>query len=237
MSHFAGGGGGRTRVGTKVFLNVYDLQSGPVQDALFAVGCALHHSGVEVLGTEYSFASNVGIFSSSPRAAPPGVAFREQVELGAFEGTAADLRSILTHLEAEGGFGPTSYHLLRRNCNHFASAFCYKLLQRRIPAYVNRISALALCCDCLIPKAVLGHAPVGDSTAGGGPEALLGSSSRSQVQPFTGSGMKLGAASRPASNRMERQAPQNSDDLTDRRERARMAALARLEANNKGQHE
>jgi deubiquitinase DESI2 len=230
MSHFAGGGGGRTRVGTKVFLNVYDLQSGPFQDALFAVGCALHHSGVEVLGTEYSFASNAGIFASSPRATPPGVAFREQVELGTFEGTSADLRSVLAHLESEGGFGPTSYHLLRRNCNHFASALCYKLLQRRIPAYVNRISALALCCDCLIPKAVLEHAPVGDSKDGPTTTALV-PSSRSHVQPFAGSGMKLGTATRPASNHMERQAPANSsDDLTDRRERARLAALARLEA-------
>jgi hypothetical protein len=211
-----------------VYLNVYDLQSGPVQDALFHLGCALHHSGVEVLGSEYSFASSVGIFSSVPREVPGGVAFREQIELGVFDGTSADLRAVLGFLESEGGFGPSSYHLLRRNCNHFASALCLKLLQRQIPGYVNRLSELAHCCDCLIPKSVLEHAPVGDDATGGA--ASRGPTST--IQPFAGTGMKLGAIQPASKQAMERQGLLGtSDDLTDRRERARMAAMARLEAS------
>ena len=38
----------------------------------------IHHSGVEILGREYSFASGGGIFDSSPRDAP-GAKFRESI--------------------------------------------------------------------------------------------------------------------------------------------------------------
>lgn len=55
MSMGPGYQGGRTRVGTKVFLNVYDLA--PANEFLYPVGFGFHHSGIEVLGSEYSFAS------------------------------------------------------------------------------------------------------------------------------------------------------------------------------------
>lgn len=38
----------------------------------------IHHSGVEILGREYSFASGGGIFDSSPKDAP-GAKFRESI--------------------------------------------------------------------------------------------------------------------------------------------------------------
>jgi hypothetical protein len=136
----------------------------------------------------------------------------------------------LAFLASEGGFGPSSYHLLRRNCNHFASALCYKLVRRRVPAYVNRLSDVALCCDCLIPKSVLEHAPVGDGSGGGSSAATGGAAGT--LQPFAGTGLVLGTTQPASKQTMERQAPHGaSEDLTDRRERARMAAMARLEAN------
>jgi hypothetical protein len=39
----------------------------------------VHHSGVEILGTEYTFASGAGIFDHSPREAP-GAKFRERYD-------------------------------------------------------------------------------------------------------------------------------------------------------------
>ena len=48
-------------------MNIYDLS--PANDALWAVGFGLHHSGVEILGTEYSFASGGGIFENTPKQA------------------------------------------------------------------------------------------------------------------------------------------------------------------------
>ena len=64
MSH-----GGRTRVSSVVVvLNIYDLS--PANDYLYPIGFGLHHSGVEILGVEYSFASGGGIFESRPKVAP-----------------------------------------------------------------------------------------------------------------------------------------------------------------------
>jgi hypothetical protein len=56
-------------------LNVYDLS--PANDYLHPIGFGLHHSGVEILGTEYTFASGAGIFNHSPQDAP-GAKFRER---------------------------------------------------------------------------------------------------------------------------------------------------------------
>mmetsp|Transcript_29850 Transcript_29850/g.54842 ORF Transcript_29850/g.54842 Transcript_29850/m.54842 type:complete len:101 (-) Transcript_29850:867-1169(-) len=55
----------------------------------------LHHSGVEILGREYSFASGGGIFDSSPKEAP-GAQFREAIELGAFDGGSSELQSAIS---------------------------------------------------------------------------------------------------------------------------------------------
>lgn len=55
----------------------------------------LHHSGVEILGREYSFASGGGIFDSSPKDAP-GAKFRESIELGAFDGGSSELQSAIS---------------------------------------------------------------------------------------------------------------------------------------------
>lgn len=77
---------------TKIYLNIYDLS--PANDCLYPVGFGLHHSGVEILGSEYSFASGGGIFEGTPREAP-GARFREQVDLGAFEGGSSELKVTL----------------------------------------------------------------------------------------------------------------------------------------------
>ena len=60
-----------------------------------SIGMGLHHSGVEILGKEYSFASGGGIFDSSPKDAP-GATFREAIELGAFDGGSSELQSAIS---------------------------------------------------------------------------------------------------------------------------------------------
>ena len=63
MSFFAGGGGGRTRQGTPVRLHVYDLS--PMNSSiLMPLGLPILHTGVEVFGTEYTFAGGAGVFGS-----------------------------------------------------------------------------------------------------------------------------------------------------------------------------
>ena len=243
-------------MGTKVVLNVYDLSK--VNDYLVSVGMGLHHSGVEILGREYSFASGGGIFDSTPKDAP-GAIYRESIELGSFDGGSGELQSAISDLREE--FGPDQYNLIRRNCNHFANSLVWKLLGRTIPGHVNRLANVGQCLTCCIPKRFLEDAPVGP---GGGGGSSSSSSSGFQVfgrpggggrdkkddgssstAAFSGSGYSLASSQNSSSdeNRSSRipllgawvvgggsTTTKGDDSLTDRREKARMAALSRMEA-------
>lgn len=232
--------GGRTRLGTKILVHVYDLS--PANSYLYPVGLGLHHSGVEVFGSEYSFASGAGIFDSpTPRNAGPGAVYRETYELGVYTGSMSDLRRELSDLKSED-FGPDDYHLLRRNCNHFANALVWKLIQKPIPAHINRLSEVGLCCSCLLPKQMLEQAPVGGTTSSSnGFQTFppLGSQQNQRVKTkkaFEGVGMKLRSSSESGLTTKflkSRSGSPRADDLTDRRERARKAAMARLEQQQK----
>lgn len=222
-----------------MILNIYDLT--PANDALWTVGFGLHHSGIEIMGTEYSFASGGGIFESSPKEAP-GAKFRVALELGSYDGGQAELQKAISALRDD--FGPDDYNLIRRNCNHFANALSYRLLHKGIPAYVNRLADIGYCCSCLLPKSLIEHAPVGDPTDSGssgftrsGGRALAASKKQTAPAAFTGSGAKLGGSSTTTGgggsglfdSLRSGSSTTRSDDLTDRREKARLAALARME--------
>eukprot|EP00970_Alexandrium_tamarense_P004735 scaffold783_cov197-Alexandrium_tamarense.AAC.28 len=210
----------------------------------------LHHSGVEILGREYSFASGGGIFDSSPKDAP-GATFRESIELGAFEGGGSELQSAISDLRSE--FGPDRYNLIRRNCNHFANALVWRLLGRSIPGHVNRLADFGVCFSCLLPKKLLAEAPVGPNAGGGGNnsgfQVFSGTrekkegGGRPSSQAFTGSGVTLGSSGEQKSGKSRipllgswskssssGDSGKVGESLTDRREKARMAALARMNA-------
>ena len=259
---FGGNGGGRTRHQTKVHLNLYDLS--PANDCLYPLGFGLHHSGIEIMGSEYSFASGGGIFESSPGEAP-GARFRERIDLGSYDGGSAELRSVLDQLRGNG-FGSEDYHLIKKNCNHFANALVWALLRKPIPPHVNRLADVANCFVWLLPKKLLEDSPVGPNGSGGGSG---GSASSSGYQVFGGSSKATGggSGSAPTAAFIGRGARLGGDDggdngtdasngsgglfgsgganarsgtaggekkqdeLTDRREKARQAALARMERN------
>ena len=239
MSIGPGYQGGRTRAGTKVFLNVYDLA--PANDYLCPIGLGLHHSGVEIMGSEYSFASGAGIFDNTPQHAP-GARFREHIEMGSFEGGQAELKQALDDLRDQ--FSPDDYNLIRKNCNHFAAALCWRLLQKPLPSHVNRLADLGVCCSCLLPRQMLEQAPVGDPNASSSSSSsgfLVKPGTRAQannkatsVKAFEGQGNRLGSPA-PTSSYTPN-GSKKEDELTDRREKARKAALARLERNHQSDH-
>ncbi len=255
--------------GTKVYLNIYDLS--PANDVLYPIGFGFHHSGVEVLGVEYSFASGAGIFEATPKLAP-NARFRVSLEMGVFEGGPEELRKAISELRNE--FGPDDYHLIRKNCNSFANALVWKLVGRSIPGYVNRLADIGYCCSLLLPKKFLDQAPVGDpnkkrdsnNNSSGGFQMFAPTGSRTATSKssashnnnsntssaFTGMGARLSGGSSLTSSssassseglfgqwmsssgsasRQGSSSNNKSDDLKDRREKARMAALARLERN------
>ena len=152
------------------------------------------------------------------------------------------------------GFGSDNYNLVRRNCNHFCNALSWKLLRRPIPAYVNRLANIGECCSCLLPKQLLDDSPVGGSgnnqpTSFAVPtQASMnrGGGGSINTSSFAGKGHSLGGGGTASSSTTEStgllsrwtanqtttsSSGSGTDDLTDRRERARKAALARMERN------
>jgi len=217
-----------------VVLNIYDLS--PANDYLYPIGFGLHHSGVEILGVEYSFASGGGIFESRPKVAP-GAKFRESLEIGSFGGGSAEVQSAISNLRSD--FGSDAYNLINKNCNHFANALVYNLLRKQIPAHVNRLANIGSFMSCLLPKKMLESAPVGDSGASSGFQVhpagsrVTTSASGTSANSFSGSGTTLGSSSSTNNGGLGSvfgniRSNTRTDDLTDRREKARMAALARL---------
>jgi len=232
MSGFGGYNGGRTAHATPILLNVYDL-SPANQPALNHIGCGIHHSGVEISGTEYSFAGGAGIFEDRPKEAG-GAVFSHTVNLGNFEGSSGDVKAAISDLRDE--FGADKYNILQRNCNHFADALSLRLLNTGIPGYVNRAANMGACFSCLLPEEMLSGAPVGPgdgtsatsapsySVMGGGNRAIGGDGgSTAQMRAFQTAGQSLGGSHTPASDG-------ETDSLIGKREKARQAALARFDA-------
>jgi len=98
------------------------------------------HAGVEIGGEEWSFGYapwGSGVHCSVPREHPQHN-FRETLELGPSTLTKAEVTTLLeTMLEEYPG---SSYHLIRCNCNHFASDLCRRLGVGELPAWIERLA-------------------------------------------------------------------------------------------------
>ncbi|CAK4093610.1 unnamed protein product [Aphanomyces euteiches] len=203
---------------TTVTLNVYDIVESNAYT--YAWGLGAFHSGIVIGGVEFSFAGGAGIFSSEPKQAQ-GAIFRESIEMGEFEGTYQDAKRIIDDMRSE--FQGDHYNLLTRNCNTFSNEACIRLVGQPIPAFVNRIAYFGSCFSCLIPKQLMGDAPVPASEtkfAGFSKTASYGSTS---VPVFAGEGLSLTA---PTTRLLD----STDDDEASRRERRVAAALKRLES-------
>lgn len=134
-------------------------------------------------------------------------------------------------------FGPDSYNLIRKNCNHFANALVWALLGRTIPPHVNRLADIGTCLSCCLPKKLLQDAPVGPNTEGFQVFGRRNDNSNT-VAAFSGSGSKLSNSSSDSRNGLIATiiggSKSNDDTITDRREKARKAALVRLDKQRQG---
>lgn len=106
---------GRKSSSARVFLNVYDLNE-QSNEYLYPLGLGIYHSGVEISGVEYTFASEAGIYEMTPKHAPPAK-FRESIDLGPCP-SSREVSAAIEELKHD--FKGTDYHVLNRNCNHFA---------------------------------------------------------------------------------------------------------------------
>lgn len=100
-----------------------------------------YHSGLVVLGNEYSFGAHdsfgeTGIYVCKPEM-NPDYQFYDRVVMGRLRGSEDQVLNIIRdHMEMDEWHGK-QYSLLENNCNHFASDLCWALLRRRPPDWIN----------------------------------------------------------------------------------------------------
>jgi len=208
------------RFKTPICLNVYDLTwANDYGYYLFKTG--VYHSGVEIMGTEYSFGGHTepvsGVFETEPKHTP-NAKFKECIEMGETELSTREIQAIIDGLRSE--FLGNSYHILNRNCNHFSNELCMALLKKPIPGWVNRLAYMGTYFNCLLPYLGIQQTP---------DEPLI--NNQSSFMPFGGSGFKLSEQTEPSnitatSTSSNSPTSNNSDDIQTRRERI-VAATAK----------
>jgi hypothetical protein len=123
---------------------------------------------------------------------------RESVQLGTIEVSYEEITSTIGKVSTE--FNELEYHLLERNCNHYAEALYHALIELdklkqgsnvNIPSYVNRMAWLGSKFKCFVPEDLL-NANTPDQN--GGNVSKSGSTplkSKNSVSAFSGSGRTL----------------------------------------------
>ncbi|KAL3776546.1 hypothetical protein ACHAW5_008708 [Stephanodiscus triporus] len=165
-----------------VILNIYDLLpesrsrqspssshppaaiSNLFSAVLAPMGFGAYHTSIDVRGFRYQFGANVGISrtasrgdsADSNRFVPPNGAYRESIVLGQTWCEQGEINAIVQRMKDEGFRGDT-YHLVKRNCNHFSETFAMALILGnelleevngdvrtldKFPAWVNRLARI-----------------------------------------------------------------------------------------------
>ena len=176
----------RQMKGEPIIVNVYDLMN---NSFLYPIGLGAYHTGVEIFGREYTF-SESGVFHTSPRdvEAP----FRTSIEMGVFKGSMNDFEKALIDVKLQ--FQPGTYNLYSKNCNSFSNALCMRLLNKPIPAWINRMAGYGNMFSGMMGGDNPGQAPV--QQQGTSQSYNSYSSSQNSHQSFTqGTGRKLNESS------------------------------------------
>ncbi|CAK7334778.1 unnamed protein product [Dovyalis caffra] len=138
---------------TQVVLNVYDLT--PLNQYTYWFGFGIFHSGIEVHGKEYGFGAHdfpvSGVFEVEPRSCP-GFIYRCSIPLGSIKMPCSEFRTFIE--SAASQYHGDTYHLISKNCNHFTDDISWRLTNKRIPGWVNRLARLGALCSCLLPDSL-----------------------------------------------------------------------------------
>jgi len=204
----------RTKRKWKVLLNVYDLME--ANNYGYSLGFGAYHSGVEVDGKEYTFGGNSadvsGIFVVEPKRAAGVLKFRETIDMGETLYTPDEVRSVVDSMSDQ--YLASSYHVLKKNCNHFADDLCMKLVEKNIPGWVNRLASYGSLFACFMPPNLSATAPTPTVQPS------------QKFVPFQGTGNTISSNSSQSSSTTTSTSV-SEEELKKRRERYVAAALQR----------
>jgi len=141
-----------------VILNIYDMYWTNQYTTLMGLG--VFHSGVEIYGTEYAYGGHPfafsGIFEITPKDSEDlgeHYKYKQSILLGVTSFTKDEVSQAVSHLGCD--FKGINYHLMNKNCNHFASELTQLLCGKEIPTWVNRLAYMSTCIPLLekcLPK-------------------------------------------------------------------------------------
>ena len=131
-----------------VLLNVYDLN--PLNKYMRMIGLGMYHSAIEVDGSEISFGGgDRPIGGSGISISEPLYKSNYQLMETRFVGVISSMSQVDSVIrDLEGTFMADHYHVIYKNCNHFTEEFCYRLLKKHIPSYVNRMAKVGAVIGC-----------------------------------------------------------------------------------------
>lgn len=134
---------------TEVILHVYNLRHFKrvrfANAILQPLGSGVYHTAVEVYGTELSFGFREGATGVFERR--PGTdnkhRYREAVSMGTTSLSRAEVQQLVRRLKRE--WQGDDYHMLRHNCQHFASELCAQLGVGGLPPWVTSLVPVIAC--------------------------------------------------------------------------------------------
>lgn len=182
----------KTLTNAPVTLHVYDLSES--NSTYYAMGFGLYHSGLEVHGTEYSWGTD-GPFCNEPKKAY-GVMYRESLVLGHTNKSSSEVAKIAATVAQEMQKAG-SYHILQRNCNHYARAMAEKLVPNcAFPGWVNRAAGLGSAFSWMLPQDAFGDRQVPNGSSSTSMPAAVSYEQQQQQKAtfnaFSGEGRTLG---------------------------------------------
>ena len=128
---------------------------------LAPIGMGLYHSGIEFNGLEYCYGGDLtnpghGVMQMGP-CNIAGAVYHQSYLMGVVH----DTKFLYNTLEeTKQQFKAREYSLVSQNCNHFSDALCQRLVNRRIPAYVNRLARLGSWIKFILPQSVKSLNPI-----------------------------------------------------------------------------
>lgn len=113
--------------------------------------------------TEWSFgfvdSDATGVFSCEPRCAD-GAVYRESMLMGYTSKSGWQLDNLIAEMQLK--YRGHDYHMYLNNCITFSDDLCFRLTQRHIPSWLNRLPHIANSISCCLPRYLRGPYPLFD---------------------------------------------------------------------------